>query len=73
MRLWLIDIELIDGKLPILTSASIDKALGHRQDGKDGKLCHEMLPNIAPQHPCKCDDCFVTTAQSSWYEPTQHR
>ena len=73
MRSWLIDIKLSDETLPTLKSASIDKALGHQQGGKDGRLCHEVSPDTAPSCPTDVMIALSLLRKSSLYEPTQYR
>ena len=48
MRLWLSNIRLIDGTLPILTSASVDRVSSHQQGWKDDKLCLDAPFDTAP-------------------------
>ena len=66
-RPWLVDTRLIDETLLTLMSASIDK---HAQPQAINKVegtasCVMTCRMTQPLAACRCDDCLITTAQSS--------
>ena len=71
---WLADTRLTDETLPILTSTSVDR---HAQSQAINKVegaasCVMTCRLTKPPTACRCDDCPVTTLQSSLQGLTQH-
>ena len=66
-RPWLANTILTDETLPILTSASVDRHVQSQVINKIERATSCVMTRHLTQPPatCRCDDCLVTTSQSS--------